>query len=150
MNQWLMLALFVAVVVIGGGVIGIFNAPSEWYAALAKPAFNPPDWVFAPVWFVLYGVIGVAGWRVWRQRDGGGALVVWWVQLGLNFLWSPIFFTARDIGLALAVIVALWLTIVGFILLAWRVDRTAALLFLPYLAWVSFATLLNASILWLN
>jgi tryptophan-rich sensory protein len=150
MDQRLALALFVAVVFVGGAAIGFLTGPGEWYAGLAKPPFNPPNWVFAPVWLILYVMIGVAGWRVWRREDGGAALVVWWVQLGLNFLWSPIFFAAQNIGLALAVIVALWLAIAVFIALAWRLDRPAAWLFAPYLAWVSFATLLNASIWWLN
>lgn len=150
MNHRLALVLFVALVVAGGSAIGFLTAPGEWYAGLAKPPFNPPNWVFAPVWLILYVMIGIAGWRVWLREDGGAALVVWWVQLGLNFLWSPIFFAAQNIGLALAVIVALWLAIVTFIAVAWRLDRPAAWLFVPYLAWVSFATLLNASIWWLN
>jgi tryptophan-rich sensory protein len=95
-------------------------------------------------------MIGVAGWRVWKADGGSTALVVWAVQLALNFLWSPIFFAAQNPGLALVVVVGMWLSIVAFIATAWRVDRIAAWLFVPYLAWVSFATLLNASIWWLN
>lgn len=149
-NDRIALVLFIALVVVGGGAIGLLTAPGEWYAALAKPAFNPPNWVFAPVWLTLYAMIGVAGWRVWRREHGGSTLVLWWVQLALNFLWSPIFFAAQNAGLALAVIAAMWLAIAAFIGLAWRLDRPAAWLFVPYLAWVSFATLLNASIWWLN
>lgn len=150
MNQRLALVLFIALVFVGGGVIGFYTAPGAWYAGLEKPPFNPPNWVFAPVWSALYVLIGIAGWRVWRLPAGGAAQVAWWVQLALNFLWSPIFFAAQNIELALAVIVALLATIAGFIALAWRVDRPAALLFVPYAAWVSFATLLNAAIWWLN
>lgn len=150
MNRRLALVLFVLLVVAGGSAIGFLTAPGPWYAGLAKPPFNPPNWIFAPVWLLLYVMIGVAGWRVWRLDDSGAALVVWWVQLGLNFLWSPIFFAAQNIGLALAVIAALWLAILVFIALARRLDRPAAWLFVPYLAWVSFATLLNGAIWWLN
>lgn len=150
MNRWLALALFIVLVLGGGWVIGYFTAPGEWYASLEKPAFNPPNWVFAPVWSLLYVMVAVAGWRVWCSGDGGTVLVVWFVQLALNFLWSPIFFTAQNLGLALAVLVAMLATIVVFIVTAWRVDRPAALLFLPYAAWVSFAGLLNLSLLLLN
>lgn len=150
MNRWLALVVFIAIVFVGGGIMGYLSQPGQWYASLEKPPFNPPNWVFGPVWSVLYVMIGIAGWRVWRAEEGGSALIVWCVQLALNFLWSPIFFAAHNIELALAVICALWLTIVAFIAMAWRVDRPAALLFIPYLAWVSFATLLNASISWLN
>jgi benzodiazapine receptor len=150
MNKRLALVLFVALVVVAGGAVGFFTAPGEWYAGLQKPSFNPPNWLFGPVWFVLYVMIGIAGWRVWRGVDTGAAQVVWWVQFGLNLLWAPIFFAAENIDLALAVIVAMWLTIAAFIALTWQKDRVAAWLFVPYLAWVSFATLLNASIWWLN
>src|SRR5690606_36058392 len=117
---------------------------------LSKPAFNPPAWVFAPVWTVLYAMIGVAGWRVWRRDRRGGPMMLWWAQLALNFLWSPVFFAAHRIGLALAVIVMLLAVILGFIATAWRQDRIAAWLFVPYAAWVAFATALNAAILALN
>ncbi len=150
MPNRLALAAFILLVVVGGGAIGTLTAPGVWYAGLEKPPFNPPNWLFAPVWFVLYVMIGIAGWRVWRAHHDTPAMVVWWVQLALNFLWSPAFFAAQNIDLALAVIAALLLTIVTFIALTWRRDRTAALLFLPYAAWVSFATLLNGAIWWLN
>jgi tryptophan-rich sensory protein len=150
MNKWLALILFVAVVFVCGSLIGYTTAPGEWYASLQKPSFNPPNWLFGPVWSILYVMIGVAGWRVWKADGGSTALVVWAVQLALNFLWSPIFFAAQNPGLALVVVVGMWLSIVAFIATAWRVDRIAAWLFVPYLAWVSFATLLNASIWWLN
>lgn len=149
--RYLPLLLFLVVTVGGGLLIGATNAPDPWYAALDKPPFNPPDWLFAPVWSILYVAVAVAGWRIWRLDDTtGGAMTAWWVQLGLNFLWSPVFFTLQAPGLALAVVLALLAAIVAFILPAWRRDRTAALLFLPYGAWVAFAALLNASIWWLN
>ncbi len=149
--RYLPLLLFLVVTLGGGLLIGMSNMPGPWYAALDKPPFNPPDWLFAPVWSILYVAVAVAGWRIWRLDDTtGGAMTAWWVQLGLNFLWSPVFFTLQAPGLALAVILALLAAIVVFILPAWRRDRTAALLFLPYGAWVAFAALLNASIWWLN
>lgn len=150
MLRFIPLLLFLVLVVGGGLLIGVGNMPGQWYEGLAKPPFNPPDWLFAPVWTVLYVAIAVAGWRIWRRRETGGAMTAWWVQLGLNFLWTPVFFTLHAVGWALVVILALLAAIVVFIVLAWGRDRPAALLFLPYLAWVAFATLLTASIWWLN
>lgn len=150
MNRTLSLALFLLLVVGGGLAIGFFTAPGEWYAGLAKPPFNPPNWLFGPVWTLLYVLIAIAGWLVWRRQSGSTAMTLWWVQLALNFLWSPVFFAVQSIGGALAVISALLVTILALIALAWREHRTAALLFLPYAAWVAFATVLNASILMLN
>lgn len=134
----------------GGLVIGWLTAPDEWYAQLDKPPFNPPGWLFSPVWTLLYVLIAVAGWRVWRRDAASRAMKLWWAQLALNFAWSPIFFAMHRIGLALAVIIALLAVIVAFIVASWRQERTAAWMFVPYAAWVAFATLLNASILALN
>jgi len=150
MTRFLTLALFVVLVVGGGSLIGISNVPGEWYRSLAKPPFNPPNWIFGPVWTILYVLIAVAGWRVWNSRRTGGAMSVWWLQLGLNFLWSPVFFTLNQIGLALMIIVVLLAAIVAFIRINWHRDRTSAILFMPYAAWVAFATLLNGSIWLLN
>jgi len=150
MTRFLTLALFVLLVVGGGSLIGINNIPGEWYQALAKPPFNPPNWIFGPVWTILYVLIAVAGWRIWTSHRTGGAMTAWWLQLGLNFLWSPVFFTLNRIGLAFLVIVALLATILVFIRITWHRDRTAAVLFLHYAAWVAFATLLNGSIWLLN
>lgn len=150
MHHALTLAMFVALVLGGGLVIGYLTAPGPWYAALEKPPFNPPGWVFGPVWTVLYVLIAIAGWRIWEHAHGSLAMKVWWGQLALNFLWSPVFFAAHRIDLALAVIVLLLATTIGFVGVSWRVDRLAAALFVPYVAWVAFATLLNASILALN
>jgi translocator protein len=99
---------------------------------------------------VLYVLIAIAGWRIWRLPRTGGAMTAWWVQLGFNFLWSPVFFTLQNIGLALAVIVAMLVAIIAFMVLARPHDRIAALLFAPYAAWVAFATLLNGAIFLLN
>lgn len=150
MARYLPLVLFIVAVVGGGSLIGMGTAPGAWYASLEKPWFNPPGWIFGPVWTVLYVMIAVAGWRIWMLRRTGGAMTVWWVQLGLNFLWSPVFFSLQSPGWAIPVILALLAAIITFIRLAWDQDRLAAWLFVPYLAWVSFATLLNLSIWWLN
>lgn len=146
MNRYATLILFVGLVLGGGLLIGFITAPGDWYAGLAKPAFNPPGWVFGPVWTVLYLMIAVAGWRRWQRGRHTSAMYVWWAQLALNFMWSPVFFAAHRIGLALVVILLLLATISTFIGTAWRQDRVAACLFAPYAAWVAFASLLNASI----
>src|SRR5918995_2140166 len=144
------LILFLVLVVGGGLAIGYLTAPGEWYAQLAKPAFNPPGWIFGPVWTVLYVFIAIAGWRVWQRDRGGWAMKFWWTQLVLNFLWSPIFFAAHQIGLAHVVILLLLVAILAFITTSGRQDRVAAWLFVPYAAWVAFASALNASISALN
>ena len=144
------LAVFLVVTVGGGLAIGYLARPGAWYAGLAKPSFNPPDWVFAPVWTILYVLIAVAGWRVFGTPGGGTAMGAWIAALALNSLWSPVFFGLRRPAVALVVVIALLAAIVGFIILAWPVDRVAALLFLPYAVWVAFATALNAAVVRLN
>ena len=127
--------------------------PGTWHAALAKPAWNPPNAVFGPVWTVLYVLIAIAGWRVWIDRAmpyARTALPLWGVQLVLNAAWSWIFFGLHRTGWALVDIVLLLCAIVAFIGVTWRARRGTALLFLPYFAWVAFATALNAAIWWLN
>jgi tryptophan-rich sensory protein len=149
-NPILTRILFLFLVAGGGIAIGFVTAPGEWYAGLAKPSFNPPNWVFAPVWTVLYVLIAGAGWRTFEQQRHSRAMKVWWTQFALNFLWSPVFFGAHWIGLALLIILLLLVSILAFIALSWRPDRIAAWLFVPYAAWVAFASLLNESILFLN
>ena len=141
---------FLVLVVGGGLLLGLLSAPGEWYASLQKPTFNPPAWVFGPVWTILYVLIAIAGWSLWQVARSSPAMRLWWLQLVLNFLWTPVFFTAHRIGIALIVVGALFAVIVAFIATAWRRVRVAALLFIPYAAWVGFATMLNASIWWLN
>jgi tryptophan-rich sensory protein len=146
----LALVLFLVLVAGGGLLIGWFTAPGEWYAHLQKPAFNPPNWIFAPVWTVLYVLIAIVGWRAWQREAPALPMTLWWVQLALNFLWSPTFFAAHRIGLALVIVLLLLAVILAFIAASWRLDRVAALLFAPYAVWVAFASVLNASILMLN
>jgi len=150
MRKYGSLILFLLVTLGGGSLIGFFVRPGEWYAALEKPWFNPPDWVFGPVWSVLYAMIAAAGWLVWRRDPTSPAMRVWIVQLILNFAWTPIFFGAHMIGLALIIIVALLVAIAAFIALARERDPVAALLFMPYALWVGYASALTAAILVLN
>jgi tryptophan-rich sensory protein len=144
------LAVFLIVVVGGGIAIGVFTAPGAWYAGLAKPFFNPPAWIFGPVWTILYVIIAVAGWRIWQLDPASLAMKVWYAQMILNFAWSPVFFSAQRIDAAFGVIILLFIAIAAFILTAWHQDRISALLFLPYAMWVGFASALNGSILYLN
>ena len=141
---------FLLLVVGGSLAIGFLTAPGEWYAGLAKPPFNPPNWVFAPVWTVLYVLIAVAGWRTFERDRSSWPMKLWWAQLVLNFLWSPVFFAAHRIGLALLVILLLLAAILAFLVMSWRQNRVAAWLFAPYAAWVAFAAVLNGSIWLLN
>jgi translocator protein len=137
----------------GAAAVGSQFPPGAWYQALAKPAWNPPSWVFGPVWTALYAMMGVAAWMVWRERGFAGArlaLGLFLAQLGLNALWSWLFFGLRRPGLALAEIVALWLLIAATIAAFRPVRRAAALLLAPYLAWVTFAAALNYTLWRLN
>ncbi len=144
------LAFFLILVVGGGIAIGIVTAPGAWYAALVKPPFNPPNWIFGPVWTVLYICIAIAGWRIWLRQPSGQAMMLWAAQMALNFIWSPVFFSAHRMDIALGVIILMLITIITFIIKAWSKDNVAALLFLPYAAWVVFAAILNGSLLYLN
>jgi len=155
-NNTLKLVIAVALPVAVGGLSGFATARgvSTWYPTLVKPSFNPPAWVFGPVWTVLYITMGVAAYLVWlRGIDAKGvraALAVFVIQLALNGLWSILFFGNRQPGLALVEIIVLWVAIAVTIRLFWRVVPAAGVLLLPYWAWVSFATILNASLWWLN
>lgn len=127
--------------------------PGPWYEALAKPSWNPPNWLFGPVWTVLYIAIAVAAWMVWRQvgwQAAAAALTVWLLQLVLNGAWSWLFFGLRRPGWALVEILVLWVVIAITVALFWRLRPAAGALLLPYLAWVSFAALLNGTIWRLN
>lgn len=141
---------FVAIIMAISLGIGYLTAPGEWYENLNKPAFNPPSWVFGPVWTVLYVMIAIAGWRIWRTAPKSAAMPLWVAQMILNWLWSPAFFGAEAPALALAIILAMLVSIALFIAQAWRHDRWSAGLFVPYAAWVAFATTLNGSIVLLN
>jgi benzodiazapine receptor len=149
MGRYARLVLFIALVAVMASTAGQFM-PGAWYQTIAKPTWTPPGWLFGPVWTVLYLMIAVAGWLVWGNHEARPARPIWAAQLLLNGLWSPVMFGLHQIGLALAVVVLMWLSIAAFIVVAWRPARTAALLFVPYLAWVSFAAALNFAIWMLN
>ena len=145
------LALCLAVSALGGAVTA--TSVGTWYQSLAKPAFNPPDWIFAPVWTALYFFMALAAWRVWRQgglRPALPALMLFAVQLALNLCWSIVFFGMRAIGAALIEITVLLFAILVTTVVFWRRDRIAGILFVPYAAWVGFATVLNAALWRLN
>lgn len=146
----ILLAVFLAVVIGVGALIGISTAPGEWYASLQKPAFNPPNWLFGPVWFALYVLIAIAGWRTFLREPGGAAMKFWYGQMALNWLWSPTWFALHWLWPAFAVIIAILALILAFIAQSWREDWISAWLFVPYAAWVAFASLLNLSIAVLN
>lgn len=146
----MLLAVFILAVVGIGLVIGGLSAPGEWYRSLQKPVFNPPNWVFAPVWTLLYVLIAVAGWRVFRAAPSSRLSDVWSVQMLLNWAWTPLFFVFHQVWAAFAVLVLLEILIIDFIQASWQGDRVSALLFLPYAAWVAFAGLLNLAIAVLN
>ena len=128
---------------------------TTWYPTLVKPSFNPPNWVFAPVWTILYIMMGVAGGMVWNRLEQDPenvkkAFTFFIIQLALNAAWSVIFFYFHNPFLALIEVILFWLLIFETRIQFKKIDKTAGLLFSPYLAWVSFATVLNASIWWLN
>lgn len=150
MRRTVTLALFIVLVLGGGTLIGLWTLPGAWYAGLTKPPFNPPNWIFAPVWTVLYIMVAVAGWRTSQREPRSSAMTVWFTQLALNFTWSPVFFGAHSIGVALVTVAALLAAALAYIVMQWSRDRAAALLFVPYAAWVAFATLLNGSLWVLN
>lgn len=126
---------------------GAYFRPGAWYRALAKPRWQPPDQLFGPVWAVLYTANAIAGWLVWQEAGIGSELLVYLVSLVFNAGWSAIFFGLKRIDVAFGWIAVLWLSILVQIVLFWPVSKLAALLLLPYLAWVTFAAVLNA-VLW--
>ena len=133
--------------------LGAVFMPGEWYAALKKPAWNPPGWVFGPVWSALYTMMAVAAWLVWRQGGWGKQrkpLLMFLAQLALNAFWTPLFFGLHQPGVAFAEIILLWLAILATLLAFWPVNRAAFWLLVPYLAWVSFAAVLNGTLWRLN
>ena len=133
----------------GAAATGVIFRPGEWYRRLDKPRWQPPDWLFAPVWTVLYAMIALAGWLVWREMgfaDAAVPLTAYAVQLILNAAWTPIFFGLRRPGLAAIEIAMLWASILATIWFFYPVSPAAAGLLVPYLVWVSFAGALNISI----
>ncbi|MDB5622433.1 MAG: tryptophan-rich sensory protein [Devosia sp.] len=150
-RPWIILAIFIVAVLGIGFWIGVSTGSGgPWYDSLEKPFFNPPSWVFPVAWSALYVLIAIAGWRVYMIDSRSTATRLWFVQMLLNFAWSPVFFGAQLLWPGFVVIVLMWLAIAGFIVFARRLDKPAAWLFLPYILWVSFAGALNLSIALLN
>lgn len=157
MQRVLRIALVVMTCLVVGYLSGMVTRESitTWYPTLIKPVFNPPNWIFAPVWTLLYIMMGVACGMVWNRMESNEELVkkafkFFMIQLVLNAIWSYLFFGLHNPLLALLEMVLLWLMIFETYTLFKKIDRIAGLLFIPYIAWVSFAMVLNASIWWLN
>jgi len=157
-RSWFALIGFMAAS-FGAGAIGSWATLANvraWYPLLNKPAWNPPSWIFGPVWTVLYILMGVSIWRVWRSGHSEGAcstrglVIGYFAQVAINGLWSILFFGLKQPGWALVDISVLWGLLVWLQWGLWRVDRLAGALWLPYLLWVSFATVLNTAIVRLN
>lgn len=151
-NKWLVLAGFIVLCLAVGALGGWITAPAvvEWYPTLNKPSFNPPNWIFAPVWTTLYIFMAIAAWLVWQKPNSKAALVLFFAQLALNCAWSFLFFGARSPWLGLVGIAMLWVALLATVIVFFQRSKPAGMLMLPYLAWVSFASLLNFSIWQLN
>jgi translocator protein len=137
----------------GVAALGGWFAPGEWYATLQKPSWNPPNWIFGPVWTILYVVMAVAAWLIWKR---GGfarrrlALSLYLTQLLFNALWSPLFFGLRSPALAFVDLSLLWLALLATVVTFWRIRPLAGALLIPYVAWVTFAWALNLALWQLN
>lgn len=150
-RDWIGLVVFLAVCYLVAAIGSLFTTPAipGWYATLPRPSWTPPSWVFGPVWTLLYTLMAIAAWLVWRRRNVTAVTVpitLFAVQLGLNLAWTLIFFGRRQVGLGLFDIVLLWVAILATIIAFWRVSRAAAGLMIPYLLWVSYAATLNYGI----
>ena len=151
------LTLFASIIIaqLAGAVGSIFTAPSiqSWYVFLEKPFFAPPNWLFAPAWITLYALMGIAAFLVWQKRrkvEVKSALYFYFAQLLLNASWSVAFFGLQNPFLGFLVIIALWLLILVTMVKFYKIERIAGLLFIPYILWVTFATMLNFAIWQLN
>jgi len=147
--SYLTFAIFFLIVLAAASSGAIFK-PGDWYRDLRKPSWTPPDWAFPVVWSMLYFMIAVAGYLVWMTDPASPAMALWFIQLVLNAAWSYLFFGRRDMVTALADVSGMWLSILGFIILAWPISPVASLLFVPYLMWVSVASALNFRVWRLN
>jgi translocator protein len=147
--------LCIALPLIVGSISGIATSGNitTWYAALNKPVFNPPNYLFGPVWTILYILMGISLFLIWKSPSGDArnyALAIFGLQLVLNFTWSFIFFHFKQAGWAFVEIIMVWISVLAMIIIFHRVSKTAAFLQIPYLLWVSFASVLNGFIWWLN
>lgn len=150
LRAFLNLVVFVGLALTAGAVGSQFE-PGLWYAGLVKPSWNPPNWVFAPVWSLLYVLMGIAAWLVWcRVRVVGWPLTIWFFQLVLNAVWSWLFFGLHRPGLAFAEIIVLFVAVLATTMVFIRVHLSAGLLLVPYTLWVAFASALNLTLWRLN
>jgi len=149
MDNYIALTMFFVLTALAAATGGLFG-PGSWYRSLKKPSWTPPGWAFPVVWTILYVMIAFAGWKAWQTQGLGVLVALWIVQLVLNAMWSWIMFGRKKIGLALADAGGMWIAIAVFIVFAWPVSQTAALLFMPYLLWVTIALVLNLRILQMN
>jgi benzodiazapine receptor len=157
MNKSLLFKLIVSIILplALGAIAGMFTSQSvpEWYATLNSPSFNPPNWIFGPVWTTLYILMGISLFLIWKQdmsKARNLAILVFMFQLLLNFGWSFIFFYFNKIGFALIEIILLWISIVVMLVLFYKIKPIASYINIPYLLWVTFATVLNGSYYFLN
>lgn len=155
MNRYLKLTLCITIPLLIGGMSGFAtaNSISSWYVGINKPSFNPPNYLFGPVWTTLYILMGISLFMILKSPANEmrkKALLIFSIQLFLNFLWSFIFFNFQLLGLAFIEIILMWLSILTMITIFSKINKTAAYLQIPYLLWVSFASVLNGSIWFLN
>jgi translocator protein len=151
----LTIIICIAIPLIAGGISGIAVSGNvtSWYATLNKPVFNPPNYLFGPVWTMLYIMMGISLFLIWKSPPCDArnyALAIFCIQLVLNFAWSFIFFLFKQAGWAFFEIILVWISVVAMIIIFHRINKTAAFLQIPYLLWVSFASVLNGAIWWLN
>lgn len=154
-TRWLGLVLFILICLGAGGLGAIVTTPeiNGWYRTIIKPEWNPPDWVFGPVWTTLFVLMGISAWLVWKPagfRDAATPLALFAVQLTFNVAWSWIFFGLHQIGWAVIEILILWAAILATTVAFFRRSKPAGWLLVPYLGWVSFASILNFTIWRLN
>lgn len=145
-------ALVICFVAAGVGSIATFSQIPTWYTTITKPAWNPPNWLFGPVWTILYLLMAISLYLLWthKRKDKTDAIKFFSIQLVLNILWSWIFFGWHQIGFALAEIIVLWLAILATIIYSYKINRVAGWLLFPYILWVSFAGYLNYTVWMLN
>jgi tryptophan-rich sensory protein len=155
-NRFLKYVISIGISLFVGGLGSIFTISSipVWYATLNKPSFSPPNWLFGPVWTILYILMGISVALVWEKglktKKVRDAIYLFIIQLIFNAIWTPIFFGARNIFLGLIVIILMWIFILKIILAFGKINKTASYLLYPYITWVSFATILNFSVWILN
>lgn len=150
--KWLALTGWI-LLCFSASAVGAFFSPGEWYQEMEKPAWNPPGWIFGPVWTSLYLMMAIAAWRVWQNggfTQQGPSLKLFLIHLVVNASWSPIFFGLKRPDFAFGIILILWILIVATVRSFSRVDKTSSILLIPYLLWVSFASFLNFTLWRLN